>query len=136
MAQFDLNEEVLIAATADQIARRLISEASFVQRLANASVSSLLSLQQLRDSYEEGVKKAVAAKVAEASRLVDQFIDSGRLRRAVADAEKEADQRLQSAAREIIDAGKLRMQRTLRQAIADLLKDRVDVLVARLMEPK
>lgn len=47
-----------------------------------------------------------------------------------------SEQRLSSAAQEIVNAAKMRMQRTLRQAVAELLKDRVDALVAKLMEPK
>lgn len=136
MPQFDLNEDALVAAAADRIARQLVGDAGFVQRLANAAVGGLLSLQQLRDSYETGVQKALAAKIVEASTQISRLVDSGRLNRAVCDAEREAEQRLRSAAQEIVNASKVRMQRTLRQAVAELLKDRVDELVSRLLEPK
>ena len=137
MAQFDLNEDMLIAATADQIARRLISEASFVQRLANASVSSLLSLQQLRDSYEAGVKKALDARIESAKATIAAIpVDLARWQRMASEEEQRWQQQLRSAAQEVIAQSKIKMQRTLRQAVADLLKDRVDALVARLMEPK
>lgn len=136
MAQVDIDEDALVAATAEKIAHRLVMDAGFVQRIANAAVGGLMSLQQLRDAYDTGVMKALAAKIADASRQIDVLVDNGRLRRAVADAEKAAEQRLSSAAQEIVNTSKVRMQRTLRQAVAELLKDRVDELVARLMEPK
>lgn len=136
MAQFDLDEDALVAAAADRIARQLVGDAGFVQRLANAVVGGLLSMQQLRDAYDAGVHKAIAAKIADAARMVEQLVDSGSLRRAVSKAEMEAEQRLRNAAQEIVGAAKIRMQRTLRQAVAELLKDRVDEMVARLMEPK
>lgn len=136
MAQVDINEDALVAAVAEKIAQRMVGDAGFIQRLASATAGGLLSLQQLREAYDAGVTKALTAKIAEAAKQIDTLIDGSRLRRAVADAETEAERRLGAAAQEIVNASKIRMQRTLKQAVAELLKDRVDDLVAKLMTPK
>jgi hypothetical protein len=137
MAKFDVDEEALVAAAAAKVATMCMQDASFVQRLVAGSIGGLLSLQQLRATYDAGVKKALDDRIASAQATIAAIpIDLARWQRMAREEEDRWSSRLREAGQQIINDAKVRMRRTIREAVGDLLKDRVDEVLLKLLEVK
>lgn len=131
--QVELNQEALVTAIARQLAHMLIQDAGFVQRLAASAVSGLLSYPQLKAVYDAEVAKAMAKKTTEIEQMLLSISNQTSLRTLVDRVERDAERKAREAAQSMIEGMKIRVQRTLRQAVAELIKDRVDALVNKLM---
>lgn len=137
MAKFDVSEEALIAAAAAKIADTCIRDAGFVARLVTAAVGVLSSPQQLRDSFEAGIKKALETRLTAAQTQIAAIpVDLARWQRMALEEEGRWSSKLREAGQEIIDDSRTRMRRTMREAISDLLKDRVDEVLLKLLDVK
>lgn len=131
--QVELDQAALVTATARQLAHMLIQDAGFVQRLAASAVGGLLSYPQLKAVYDAEVAKAMAKKTAEIEQMLLGISGQASLRTLVDRVERDAEHKAREAAQSMIEGMKIRVQRTLRQAVAELIKDRVDALVNKLM---
>lgn len=137
MAKFDVDEEALVAAAAAKVAAMCISDASFVQRLIAGSIGGLLSMQQMRSTYDAGVQKALDQRIAQAQATIAAIpVDLARWQRMAQEEESRWAARLREAGQKIIDDSKARMRRTIREAVGDLLKDRVDEVLLKLLSIK
>ena len=137
MAKFDVDEEALVAAAAAKVAAMCIQDASFVQRLVAGSIGGLLSAQQLRCTYDAGVQKALDQRIAQAQATIAAIpVDLARWQRMAQEEESRWASRLREAGQQIVNDAKARMRRTMREAIGDLLKDRVDEVLLKLLDVK
>lgn len=137
VAKFDVDEEALVVAAAAKVADMCIRDASFVQRLVAGSIGGLLSLPQLRATYDAGVKKALDDRIASAQATIAAIpVDLARWQRMAREEEDRWSARLREAGQQIINDTKVRMRRTIREAVSDLLKDRVDEVLLRLPDAK
>lgn len=137
MAKFDVSEDVLIAAAAAKIADSCLRDTGFVARLVTAAVSVLSSPQQLRDSFDAGIKKALETRLTAAQTQIAAIpVDLARWQRMALEEEGRWASKLRDAGQQIVNDAKARMRRTMREAIGDLLKDRVDEVLLKLLDVK
>lgn len=137
MAKFDVDEEALVTAAAAKVAAICMQDASFVQRLIAGSIGGLLSIQQLRSTYDAGVQKALDQRIAQAQATIAAIpVDLARWQRMAQEEETRWAAKLREAGQKIIDDARARMRRTIREAVGDLLKDRVDEVLLKLLEIK
>lgn len=134
MAQFEVNEDTLVAATAAKVAAMCVQDASFVARLVAGAIGGLLSSHQLRETYDAGVKKALDNRIAQAQVQISAIpVDLVRWQRMAQQEEDRWRSHLYAAASEVITEAKTKMSRTIRKAVNDLLKDRVDEMLKKLV---
>ena len=88
--------------------------------------------QKFGAAYEAAVQRRLALIEAE----VLAVFSSENLVQAARRAEQRAQASLDQAAQDIVKESRARMQRTIRKAVGDLLKDRVDAVLLRLFSAK
>ena len=113
MAKFDVSEDALIAAAAAKIAEACMRESGFISRLVTTAVGVLASQQQLRDSFDVGIKKALEARIATAQAQIAAIpVDLARWQRMALEEEERWGAKLREAGQKIIDDARARMRRT------------------------
>jgi hypothetical protein len=138
VAQIDLDQAQLLDAVATKVAERLLGDKQWMQAAYNSmwalAERTLKSRDETKAQFEAAYAAARDKRIATIQQEVAALFNPDELRKAAREAEQRARASFDRLASEIVSEAKTRMQRTVRKAIGDLLKDRVDELLLKLVE--
>lgn len=138
--QVELDQTQLIEAVATKIADRLLADGKWLshayQAMWDRAEKTLKNREETRQKFGAAYEAAVQRRLALIEAEVLAVFSSENLVQAARRAEQRAQASLDQAAQDIVKESKAKMQRTIRKAVGDLLKDRVDAVLLRLFSAK